>query len=81
MAQTTVLTQVGTSAVALHTAAPTSVKVKNLGTGIVYIGPTGAGTQRYPLMSGQSETFAIGGTDVLFGISESGVNPVVVWHI
>jgi len=59
VALTTVATSVAGSAVALHSAGPTTVKLKNYG----------------------NETFTIGGSEVLFGITGDGsINVVVAIH-
>lgn len=67
---------VTTTPIAVHSAGPTSVTIRNNGTGVVYIGLTGAGNQKFALASGDRQAFTILATEVLFAVSDSGSNQI-----
>jgi hypothetical protein len=82
MAHTTNTLAVTSTAAALHTAGPTSIKVRNSGQSVVYVGPTGAGNQKYPIPAGSSEIFTIGAADVLFAVTDPNTTSTVnIWFI
>lgn len=72
MAITSNRVTVTTSPVALTSGSPTVVRVWNTGSYTVYVGPTGAGNQRYPVESGEEAVFNLVAADVLFGVVEAG---------
>jgi hypothetical protein len=77
LAQTVVT--VGTSAVALFTAGPTNVVIKNLNLGTVYLGISGAGNQTFPLGSGGELRLTIAATDVVYAVADAAGRRVAVF--
>jgi hypothetical protein len=59
---------------AVGVAGPTSVRVKNTGSQVVYIGL--AASQTYPLASGESETFTLLAAEVLNVATEYGTGQI-----
>lgn len=66
MAITSNKVTVTTTPVALTSGSPTVVRVWNLGGVTVWLGPTGAGNQRYPVEANEEVVINLLANDVLF---------------
>lgn len=77
MAISTNTVSVGTSSVSLNASGATRIVVKNIGSGIVRVGTTGA--PNFVILPGQTADLPLGATDVLFAKSDADVN-LVTWY-
>ncbi len=78
MALTTAVVSVTDTPGALHSAGPTNITIRNLGTVTALIGPTGS--EDFPLPALESISLVIGATDVVFAATAAGTTTVAVIH-
>lgn len=78
MAMISNIVTVTTSPTALHTAGPVKLEVRNMSSGIVWIGTSGAGNQKFPVYGGEHVGVSLITTDVIYAITEQGTAQVAV---
>jgi hypothetical protein len=69
MAATSASVNVDATSVALNTAGPTRMVIRNIGDSVAFLGVAGVGNQPLPIYPGEIFRADIGGSDVLYANS------------